>query len=227
MVGPGLPVGGRRVRDDLVAAVPGLHHQAFGVLAVQHVPRRLSRDRVEQRQAAYAPRVLDRQHLCDHPAHRPARHVGALQAQRVEHPDHVVRHVRQPVTAVEVLGAAELLRQPDVAVVQPDEVEPGVGEERAELLVPADELPAEALDQHQRPAGRVSGRLVVDLDVRRAGEGHVRLSRGCRGGMLRGYGDRTRAAMCRKPRESRRTVPAAQRITCRGCVFVARTMTGW
>ena len=103
--------------------------------------------------------VLDGDRLRDHPAHRRADDVGAVDAEVVEQAGRVGRHVGQDGTArrrsrrssafassaAKSIGAdVDLRRQADVAVVEADDVEAAVDERLAELGVPRDRLRAEA-----------------------------------------------------------------------------------
>ena len=74
-------------------------------------------------------------------------------------------HVRQPVRRAGGVGrrAGERRRQPDVAVVEADHVEPARREHLAPLLGVVDALAAEPVDHQQRRVGRVAERVVVEL----------------------------------------------------------------
>ncbi len=70
--------------------------------------------------------------------------------------DRVVSHVGQPTggTVLVEVGVGEVRRQPDVAFVEPDDVEPGCHEPRAPLLVVVDALRSETVDHQQRGISR-------------------------------------------------------------------------
>ena len=60
-------------------------------------------------------------------------------------------------------GAGERRRQPDVAVVEADHVEPAPGEHLAPLVGVVDALAAETVDHQQGRVGRIAERVVVEL----------------------------------------------------------------
>ena len=72
--------------------------------------------------------VVDGEALDDHPSHGATHHVRLFDAQSVENGDGVIGHVGQA-----VVGSLELGGEPDIAVVEPDDVEPLVTEELAPL----------------------------------------------------------------------------------------------
>ena len=124
--------------------------------------------------------------LGDHAAHRDADDVGAVDAEVVEQADAVGGHLGQAVgggalVAADDLaegrhrGAREDRRAPDVAVVVADDVEAAAGEVRAEVLVPAEHLRAQAHDEQHGGVGRVAEGLEADLDLADAAEalGHA------------------------------------------------------
>ena len=61
-------------------------------------------------------------------------------------------------------GRVELGRVADVAVVEADDAEAALGQQRAELLVPGDHLRRQAHHQQQRLAVGVAHLLVGELD---------------------------------------------------------------
>ena len=119
--------------------------------------------------------MVEAQVLGDHPAHRRAHDVRALDSQVVEQPDRVVREVTQRVgnrarPAHRQLDhrrrpALHRRRAPAVAVVVADHVEAAAGEVAAEVVTPGDHLRAEAHDQQHRRVGRVAERLVAEGDA--------------------------------------------------------------
>ena len=106
--------------------------------------------------------------LDDHPAHRPAGDVRSVCADSVEHREAVVGHIVD-----RVLGTTlQVARQPDVAVVEPHDMEAPSGEAVAELDLEVDALTAEAVDEQECRMGVGAEGLVVDGDVAIGGRGH-------------------------------------------------------
>ncbi len=93
----------------------------------------------------------------------------------VQHAQDVIGHVGEVVAAVDVLLAAEALREARVAVVEPDDGQALVREEGDELVVPADHLRPAAGDEHEDRVGLVTEHLVVDPDPIDVGVRHRRL----------------------------------------------------
>ena len=120
--------------------------------------------------------MLDGERLGDHPAHRQAHHVRLFDAVGVEDGDRVIGHVGQQVglAARTDRRIVEVGRQPDVAVVEPDDVEPAGDELLAPRLGVVDALAAESVDEEQRRIAGRAERLVVELAVTVACEGHGR-----------------------------------------------------
>ena len=120
-------------------------------------------------------RVTDGHRLGDHPAHRDAGHVRALDAEVVEQAEAVARHVVQQVGRADPEashrahhvrhGCVDLRGEARVAVVEADHVEPALGEPLAELAIPVDELHPEPHHEQERGVGAVADRLVDELDL--------------------------------------------------------------
>ena len=109
--------------------------------------------------------------LGDHSAHGLADDVRGVDVQGVEQAGGVVGHVGEGVAA-----GGELLGEPDVAVVEADDVVAAVGELLAELLVPAEHVCTETLDQHHRGVVGIAERVVVQRHpMGGGGRGHDRL----------------------------------------------------
>ncbi len=93
-------------------------------------------------------------------------------AQRIGDVDRIALHLprehRQHI-GDPMLG--ELGRQPDVAIVEPDDPVTARRELRAKLLVPGDHLRGEPHDQHQRRGIAVAERVVAKLDAVRLRQG--------------------------------------------------------
>ena len=117
--------------------------------------------RHDRGQRADALRVLDRHRLGDHPAHRRADQVRAVQPERVEQPDRVPGHVGQRVrrrgrvtaedrSEIRRRSLGQVAREPDVAVVRSDDVHALPGERLAEAVGPAEHLRAQP---HQQQHG--------------------------------------------------------------------------
>jgi hypothetical protein len=128
--------------------------------------------------------VPGRDALRDHPAHRCAHDVRAVDVQRVEEPDGVVGHVVQRVGHVADPAGGQLerpgwrdgveaRRAPDVPVVEPDHEEAAVGQAGAELLVPGDHLRPQPHHEQDGLIGRVPEGLVAEGDVSDGGEALV------------------------------------------------------
>ena len=83
----------------------------------------------------------------------------ARQPEVIEDRKTIASHIRQAVTAVVIVGAAEFLRQTHVAIVIQDDQRAAIDKGLREALAPADQLPGETLNKQYRdtPAGpRVS-----------------------------------------------------------------------
>src|SRR5690606_18717568 len=122
--------------------------------------------------------VLDRHRLHDHAAHGDAEDVRPLDAEVVEQADGVGRHVGQQVGDLrglpragggddghDVDGRVEAGGLAHVTVVEPDDVEAAVRDRAAELVVPLDELAAEAVHQQHGRVGGVAEGVVGDVDA--------------------------------------------------------------
>ena len=124
--------------------------------------------------------MLERQALRDHPAERCADHVGAVELEMIEQRRGVVGHVGEAVRDLQRLpgGAArdelgqrrhghavEACGQADVAVVVADHEVPAAREAEHELVVPGQELAAQAHDQQDGRIGGVARDLILDLDA--------------------------------------------------------------
>jgi hypothetical protein len=123
--------------------------------------------------------------LRDHPAHRRADDVGAVDVERIRQPDDIARHVgeaigrphRHPQSGAchergrgEPSDRGHFRRQGGVAVVETNDTEASAHQPVAEFVGPCGELHAEAHDQHHRRAVARPDRLVFDLNgVRRNG----------------------------------------------------------
>ena len=109
--------------------------------------------------------MFDRRRLGDHPAHRRADQVSAVESEGVEQPDGVGGHVRQPVGRRRRVAEQrrahighgrirQVGRQADVAVVEADHVQATGRERGAEPVRPAEHLRAEAHHAAAPPATR-------------------------------------------------------------------------
>jgi hypothetical protein len=138
--------------------------------------------------------MADGDRLGDHPAHRRAHDVRAVDPQVVEHADAVARHVGERVRRPAGIAARELhhgrgrgavqpRRAPDVAVVVADHEESPVRQLRTEVLVPRQHLRAEAHDHEHRRVGRIPERLVTDVDLADAAKGLRHVIQRTRGGI--------------------------------------------
>jgi len=94
--------------------------------------------------------------------------VRPVHAHRIEHRDGIIGHIGQ-----RVVHPVELRREPDVAVVEPDDPEAFGTEEEAPLLRIVDALRPQPVDQQQRRCARITERLVVDLDLTVPRRAHV------------------------------------------------------
>jgi hypothetical protein len=113
--------------------------------------------------------------LSDHPAHRGADHVHAVQAECLQQADRVVGQIGEPVgdrgrVAAEYghdVGGprgVQVRGEPDVAVVEPDDEVAAFGGSGAEVVRPPDHLRGQAHDdEHRRVAGVPEG-LVGEVD---------------------------------------------------------------
>lgn len=158
----------------------------LGALAVRDPAARLAGNGRQQPEAEDALGVVDREHLRHHAAHRVPGDVRLLDAQIVEHAQHVLGQIDEVVAAVDVVGPAEELRETGVAVVEAHHPQAAGGEDADELLVPAEQLGAAARDEHEH--GGVGGgvgpgeHLVVQAHIGGIGVGHAYSSRsGTRG----------------------------------------------
>ena len=99
--------------------------------------------------------MLDGHRLHDHPAHRQAHHVGAVDAHGVEHGDAVGRHVADEVGVARLAHrrTGERGGQAHVAVVEADDVQALGGEHLAPVVLVVDALAAEAVHHQQRRVG--------------------------------------------------------------------------
>ena len=118
--------------------------------------------------------MLDGERLDDHPAHRHTHHVGPLDAVGVEDGDRVTRHVGQRVRRAVFADrrVGEVGRQPDITVVEADDVEAAGDELLAPRVGEVDALAAEPVDEEQRRVAGRSERVVVEFAVVVASEGH-------------------------------------------------------
>ena len=157
-------VADRLAQEDRVGAQAG--HAAPAVAGVGH----------DRREAEHAVLVPGGHRLGDHPAHRDADDVRAVDAEVVEHADAVVGHVAEGVGRARLVAQEELLdgrravvlevgRAADVAVVVADDEVAAGGELLAERVGPAEHLRAEAHHQQHRRVRRVPERLEADLEV--------------------------------------------------------------
>ena len=114
-------------------------------------------------QRAHALGALERQLLGDHPAHRYAEHVGAVDAERIHEAERVARHHPRRVRVIGSVGLA------DTAVVERDHPMPH--RKVGHLKRPGHVIAAEPHDQHQRIAA--ADVLVIHLDVPNPHPWHV------------------------------------------------------
>src|ERR1700728_1779543 len=123
--------------------------------------------------------MIDRHQVGEHPAHRGADDVSALDAERVHKAHSVVSHV------IERIGnmwaspghdlhkqrarvwsdlAHEMGRLADVAVVEPDDPKPFGRQSLAQRIRPEDELGAEAHDEQDQWVAVASEAFIFDID---------------------------------------------------------------
>jgi hypothetical protein len=110
--------------------------------------------------------MAQRELLGDHPAHRDAQHVSALELQRVEQPGGVVGELDDAEALVDTR------RVPHAAMVVGDQCEPRIRERGLEGLAPGEVRPAHPLDEQQRlalAAAEVVQALSGDVGVRHGG----------------------------------------------------------
>jgi hypothetical protein len=120
--------------------------------------------------------VLQGHELGDHPAHRGADEVDAVQAEGVEQPHRVAGQVGECVGDTRGVaaqhrhdvgraGVVEVRGEPDVAVVEADDVQPPLGQAAAEVVGPPDHLGGQAHDEQDRWIAGLAEGLVRDLDL--------------------------------------------------------------
>ena len=129
----------------------------------------------------------DGDRLGDHPTERRPHHMGSRHVEVVEQRCCIVGHVVEQVRHRRH-GAlpgpsghdrrqidhfsVELGRQSSIAVVEPDDVEPGVGEPATPFVRPRDELRTEPHHEQDGGIAAPPGRLVAELDPVTGGEWH-------------------------------------------------------
>ena len=104
--------------------------------------------------------MLEGEQLGDHPAHRGAGDVGGRDPEDVEEARGVGGHVAQRISAT----VLDLGREPDVPVVEADDLETTPGDLLAEPIAPAQQLGAEPADQENRGQRSVAEDLVLELE---------------------------------------------------------------
>jgi hypothetical protein len=164
---------------DQGLAVPLLGHHGdglkrFGRARGQAAPAAARHQRGQARHPIDKARRHD---LADHAAHGRADHVGLADAEGVEEPDRVRRHVIEEIghlglhsgrdqllcrRHVGQPGGIELARQPHVPVVESEHPETGRQQAVDELVGPVDELHAETVDEQDHRRGLRTAQIVFD-----------------------------------------------------------------
>ena len=122
--------------------------------------------------------MLDRHRLGDHPAHRRADQVCAVEAERAHQPDGVAGHVGQRVGRRGGIAAedraeigrrriGEVAREPDVPVVEADDVHAPPNQGVAEPIRPPEHLRGQAYQQQHGWQLGVPEPLVRDVQTTR------------------------------------------------------------
>ncbi len=161
--GVGLPLL-RRLRQQRPHHAEPRHH-------ARPPPARAGHDRAERRDPLG---MAGGERLGDHPAHRGADEMGAVDADPVEEAGRVGRHLGQRVARRPGQperprdhvrrAAADFRREADVAVVEADDLVTAVDELPAEVLVPGEHLHPEPHHEQDRRVGRIPEGLVGELD---------------------------------------------------------------
>ena len=131
--------------------------------------------RHHRRQRQHAIGMPCGERLGDHPAHRDAGDMGALDAEMVEQADRVERHIGERVAGADAAREqlpgrrrrqrVQVRRPARVAVVEADDAEAPIDQLPAEVLAPADHLHTQPHHEQQGRIAVAAEALVAELDI--------------------------------------------------------------
>ncbi len=173
-----------RISQRWLPAARHLDHEARGNSTVAFV----AGIRHDRGKASHLFGVTNGERLRNHAAHRHADHVGRCNAQRVEEARRIVGHIGQQVASARRSAKqrsehcpngtrrfpVELRRQPHVAVIERDDLEPTINELGNEIRVPVAQLSTKPMHQKQRLTVAVD--FVFDGDSVGGNRGHSHYS---------------------------------------------------